>query len=119
MGVGYGEHEKATGSPARVLTDELHSPIQVGAAGVADSTLSTIDHDLHRVRRSAIAPFFSSQNVRKLEPVIQAKVDLLFRRLATLKDVPGDVNLSHAFSAFTNGRSYPNTYLAIPLCVHG
>jgi hypothetical protein len=44
----------------------------LGAAGVQDSTLSTIEHDLHRTRRSGIAPFFSSGNVRKLEPVLQA-----------------------------------------------
>jgi cytochrome P450 len=80
--------------------------LQVGAAGVADSTLSTIDHDVHKMRRSAIAPFFSSQNVRKLQPVIQAKVDILFRRLMGSKDVPGAVNLSHAFSALTNGEFY-------------
>jgi cytochrome P450 len=77
----------------------------LGAAGVQDSTLSTIEHDLHRMRRSAIAPFFSSANVRKLEPVIQAKVGMLFRRLLEFKDGKEKVviNLSHAFSAFTNG----------------
>jgi len=75
----------------------------VGAAGVADSTLSTIDHDRHRMRRSAIAPFFSTQNVRKLQPVIQAKVDTLFQRLMDLKATGNPVNLSYAFSALTNG----------------
>jgi cytochrome P450 len=85
----------------------------LSAAGVQVSTLSTIEHDLHRMRRSAIAPFFSSANVRKLEPVIQAKVGILFRRLLEFNDGKGKlvVSLSHAFSAFTNG-----AHLIIFLC---
>ena len=39
--------------------------------GMDDGILSTLDHDLHRVRRSALNPFFSKGNVRKLEPIIQ------------------------------------------------
>jgi hypothetical protein len=77
----------------------------LGAAGVQDSTLSTIEHELHRTRRSGISPFFSSGNVRKLEPVLQAKVGILFNRLLGFRNETGQevVNLSHAYSAFTNG----------------
>ncbi|QLI70047.1 Cytochrome P450 monooxygenase sdnE [Metarhizium brunneum] len=75
----------------------------VGAGGVRDSALSTVAHDLHRVRRSAIAQFFSAQNVDKLQPVIQSKADLLVRRLAERRGRRTVVtNLNHAFSALTN-----------------
>ncbi|KID94829.1 Cytochrome P450 family protein, partial [Metarhizium majus ARSEF 297] len=66
----------------------------VGAGGV---------RDLHRVRRSAIAQFFSAQNVDKLQPVIQSKADLLVRRLAERRGQHAVVtNINHAFSALTN-----------------
>ncbi|KAK8926826.1 Cytochrome P450 monooxygenase sdnE [Metarhizium anisopliae] len=75
----------------------------VGAGGVRDSALSTVAHDLHRVRRSAIAQFFSAQNVDKLQPVIQSKADLLVRRLAERRGQHTVVtNINHAFSALTN-----------------
>ncbi|KAF3480353.1 cytochrome P450 [Arthroderma uncinatum] len=45
----------------------------IGAAGVTDSALSTVNHDHHRMRRTALAPFFSMQNVKKLQPIIQEK----------------------------------------------
>ena len=35
------------------------------------SSLGTRDHDLHRRRRTLLNPYFSMQNVRRLEPVIQ------------------------------------------------
>ena len=72
-------------------------------AGVPTSTLSTAAHDLHRSRRAAISPFFSMQNVRKLQPVIQEKVDILVQRFIE-KGRKGEViNVGHAFSALTNG----------------
>ncbi|KAL9044266.1 MAG: hypothetical protein Q9214_002580 [Letrouitia sp. 1 TL-2023] len=71
-------------------------------AGVPTSTLSTAAHDLHRSRRAAISPFFSMQNVRKLQPVIQEKVDILVQRFIE-KGRKGEViNVGHAFSALTN-----------------
>jgi hypothetical protein len=90
----------------------------LGAAGVQDSTLSTIDHDVHRMRRSAIAPFFSSGNVRKLEPVIQSKVSILLQRLLKFSDGNGKevLNLSHAFSAFTNGARFLLLHVFFPEC---
>ncbi|KAK4067258.1 uncharacterized protein Triagg1_7701 [Trichoderma aggressivum f. europaeum] len=74
----------------------------IGAGGVQDSSLSTMEHSLHRVRRSAIAQFFSTQNVQKLQPVIKSKVDLLIRRLVENRDQGAVTNIQHAFSALTN-----------------
>lgn len=41
----------------------------------------TQDHDVHRMRRTALNPFFSKQSVQRLEPVIQQNVDLLCKKL--------------------------------------
>lgn len=45
------------------------------------SAFSTEDHDLHKMRRMALNPFFSKQAVQRLEPMIQSKIDLLCERL--------------------------------------
>ena len=76
----------------------------VGAGGVTDSSLSTAKHGLHRIRRAAIGPFFSAQNVRKLQPLVQEKVDILVRRLQEQRGKKEAINIGHAFSALTNGR---------------
>ncbi|KAK0729760.1 cytochrome P450 [Lasiosphaeris hirsuta] len=73
---------------------------QFGADG---SGVGTIDHDLHKLRRSAINPFFSMQNVRSLQPVIEERVDALLARLSEdgrTSEKPIDV--LYPFSAFTN-----------------
>lgn len=74
-----------------------------------ESTLSTIDHEHHKRRRSAINPFFSTQSVRKLQPVIEERVDaLLHRLLAYSKAKPGEpLNIMYPFSAFTYGGTLP------------
>jgi hypothetical protein len=68
--------------------------------GADDSALATVDHDHHRLRRAAVAPFFSTQSVRRLQPVIEERVDALLDRLRGLRGV---VDLMYPFSAFTNG----------------
>jgi hypothetical protein len=68
------------------------------------SATATIDHDHHRLRRLAVAPFFSRQSVGRLQPVIEERVDALFDRLRRAKGV---VDLMYPFSAFTNGEFSP------------
>ncbi|OIW31159.1 cytochrome P450 [Coniochaeta ligniaria NRRL 30616] len=67
--------------------------------GADDSALSTVDHELHRTRRAAVAPFFSTQSVRRLQPVVEERVDALLHRL---RGTRGVVDLMYPFSAFTN-----------------
>lgn len=67
-----------------------------------DGSLATIDHDLHRLRRAAISPFFSKTNVRKLEPIIQSKVSKLMGRMYQLEQTREPVNLNIMYSAFTS-----------------
>lgn len=42
-----------------------------------DSIFGTVPHDLHRLRRAPISPFFSRKNITAIEPLLQSKVDLL------------------------------------------
>jgi len=72
------------------------------AYGNINSVFGTISHDKHRVRRNAVAPFFSSTSLRKLEPMIQENISRLisvFRQYQTTGEV---VPIKHAFSALTS-----------------
>lgn len=70
-------------------------------AGADDSTFSTVPHDLHRLRRSAIAPFFSVRSVAQLEPLIRGKVEKLSNRFETIAATGEVVRLDAAFMALT------------------
>ncbi|KAH8654957.1 cytochrome P450 [Tricladium varicosporioides] len=70
--------------------------------GLPASTLGTVEYALHRRRRAAMSPFFSKQNVRKLQPAVQERVDLLVNRFTEVAKSSGIVNLEQAFAAFTN-----------------
>lgn len=63
--------------------------------------ITTIDHDLHKLRRTALGPFFSRGAIRNLEPVISSKVDRVIDRLHQ-GHVNGSVmNLSNLHAAMT------------------
>lgn len=70
-------------------------------AGADQSTFSTVPHDLHRLRRSVLNPFFSVHSVTKLEPMIKSKVEKLSNRFEAMT-LSGDiVRLDAAFMALT------------------
>ena len=69
--------------------------------GRTTSTLGTIPHDLHRIRRGAIAPFLSKQSVHKLEPKVQFVIEKLISRFQALQGSDTSVNLIYAFAALT------------------
>ncbi|KAK9442995.1 Cytochrome P450 [Metarhizium brunneum] len=72
--------------------------------GAPDSSLATIDHDHHKLRRSVLNAFFSTHSVRNLQPVIEERVDSLLEAFhkyaATQCGTP--INIMYPFSAFTN-----------------
>lgn len=80
-------------------------PWHTNSLAVEKSILGTVSHDLHRNRRAALSPFFSMASTRRLQPVVEERVDMLIKRLMGLKDSGKVVNLLHAFSAFSNGTS--------------
>ena len=67
--------------------------------------LESMDHDLHKLRRTAVAGFFSKRSVQALEPlVVQATEKLLSRFESEMRKKgpdAGAVNLNNAFAAMT------------------
>lgn len=45
------------------------------------SVLETEDHELHRMRRAALSPFFSTRAIAKMDSAVHEKVELLCERL--------------------------------------
>lgn len=71
------------------------------ANGATGSVASTVRHDLHRLRRSAINPFFSKRAVTQLEDKVRSKIDLMCERLRERATSGEVVNIGGAFTAVT------------------
>jgi cytochrome P450 len=67
---------------------------------IGDGLAFTLDHDIHQQRRSAIAPYFSMQSVRALEPRITEVVSQMMDRLRLTCESGSSINCYHLFSAF-------------------
>jgi hypothetical protein len=71
---------------------------------------STVHHELHRQRRSALQPYFSTANVRRLQPVIQERLGVMMKRVMEFAEAEKPLNVSCMFSALGNGKlSQSNT----------
>jgi len=77
------------------------NPFYVNSFGNITSGFGTVDHDLHRLRRAAINPFFSKQKVAALQPVIQRLVDKFCRKLEKVRATDEVVPMECALDAFT------------------
>ncbi len=62
---------------------------------------STVPHDLHRMRRAPLSPFFSKRSVSRLEPIIRSAVEQLCKRIEEFQQTGEPLILNHAFSALT------------------
>ncbi|KAK4452860.1 cytochrome P450 CYP542B3 [Podospora aff. communis PSN243] len=66
--------------------------------------IGTVEHDLHKIRRAALNPFFSKQSVRSLQPVIEERVNALLSRLHSdgkaAEKKP--IDILYPYSALTN-----------------
>lgn len=71
--------------------------------GMPEAMLATDDHDTHRIRRAALNPFFSKAAVRKLQPIIDERIDALLTRFRQFQSSSEPITLDYAFAAFTNG----------------
>lgn len=69
--------------------------------GAQISSFATEDHDLHRIRRGAIAPYFSRASVSQLEPSVQANVNKLISRLQGFQGTGKAVNFINMFISLT------------------
>jgi cytochrome P450 len=79
-----------------------------------ESTFNTIDADLHKIRRSALAPFFSRRSINALEPTLVEKVEKTCSRLQQFKDRKTPVDLRLLFSCMTTDiitdYAFPNCF---------
>ena len=92
--------------------------------GMEGSVFTTVPHDIHRVRRSAVDQFFSTQNVRKLQPVIQELADKAVKRLIEKRGISEVFDAGAVFSAYSNGKCFSDDFVQLFLmrscrCGHG
>lgn len=73
------------------------------AFGADESTFATTGHDVHRVRRAALNPFFSKAQVRKLQPVIRERVGAMLERFEGARERGEVLRLDVAFAAYSAG----------------
>ena len=69
--------------------------------GMPQSTFNTIDSDLHKLRRGALAGFFSRRSILALEPMIREKVERTCSRLSNAKATQTVIDLRLLFSCMT------------------
>lgn len=70
-------------------------------AGADGSSFATVPHDLHRLRRGVLNPFFSARSVARLEPLISSKISKLCARFDGFVESQEVVRLDAAFMALT------------------
>lgn len=72
-----------------------------------EGTLAAIDGSLHKLRRSALNPLYSIQTVRKLQPVIEERVDALLDAFLNYAEASNGqpLDVMYPYSAFTNGET--------------
>lgn len=71
--------------------------------GIPESTFATVTHEKHRMRRAALNPFFSTSSVRRLQPMIDERLDKLLERFVEFQKSGEPMTISLAFAAFTAG----------------
>ncbi|KAI9042371.1 putative benzoate 4-monooxygenase cytochrome P450 [Aspergillus affinis] len=75
-------------------------PHVAGVFGPYSATISTQSHSLHKIRRSAVSPFFSRKSVIDLAPAICRPVEILCERLREACD-NRVLNMKYIFGAVT------------------
>lgn len=72
-------------------------PFFYGGFGIDSASVSTVSPELHKLRRGAMAQFFSKANVAKLEPRVLARVEQLCNRIEKFKVEGKTVDISNAY----------------------
>ncbi|KIW31219.1 uncharacterized protein PV07_02885 [Cladophialophora immunda] len=71
-------------------------------SGLPQSAFGTPDHNLHRMRRAALNPYFSKAKVRILQPRIESRLDNLLARFRQFRESGDPMTVSLAYAALTN-----------------
>ena len=69
---------------------------------LSQATGVTVDHDLHRTRRGAMAKMFSKESIRRLEPIMRKSLNTLMVRLEEFRMKDEEIRVLHMFGAFTS-----------------
>lgn len=81
-------------------------PFALRAFNVQESVLGTYSHDHHRLRRSALNPFFSNASVKRLQPVVDRLIERFLGKLHEFNASRMPIVMDHAFAAYSNGRLF-------------
>ncbi|KAL8831387.1 MAG: hypothetical protein Q9170_005322 [Blastenia crenularia] len=65
------------------------------------STMGTSPHELHRIRRAVLNPFFSTQKVVEIQDLIKEKIGKLCEILERHRESGEPINMSRAYRAMT------------------
>ncbi|CAJ2500445.1 Uu.00g032980.m01.CDS01 [Anthostomella pinea] len=77
------------------------SPEYTRSIDSGTSVFGTVDHDLHRLRRASLNPFFSKQKVTALQSVIQDLSGKLCTKLEACKGTDTAIDLESALGDFS------------------
>jgi cytochrome P450 len=69
--------------------------------GNSTSMFGTVSHDLHRLRRNALNPFFSKQAITRMEPLIRELLEKLCKRFEGFRETGEPVDTLKAYAALT------------------
>jgi len=73
----------------------------VAMAGTPAPSCGAVSHDLHRLRRGALNPFFSKRSVYQMEWIVQDKIEQLSRRFEAAIETREVIRLDVAYMALT------------------
>ena len=68
--------------------------------GNAGSIFTTASHELHRIRRAPLNPFFSKKRIMDFQPVIRRKIDILCGKIREHAETGSVFALNRAWTAF-------------------
>jgi len=68
------------------------------------STFATVDHNKHRMRRASMNPFFSIASARRLQPMIEERIQTFLGRLNELKGTGEVIRMAVMVNAFSSGQ---------------
>ncbi|KEF50944.1 uncharacterized protein A1O9_13006 [Exophiala aquamarina CBS 119918] len=71
-------------------------------SGLPQAAFATPDHNLHRMRRAALNPYFSKAKVRSLQPRIESSLNNLLARFDEFGASREPMTVSLAYAALTN-----------------
>jgi hypothetical protein len=76
--------------------------LTINGLGSSPTSIATRSHTLHKSRRAALNPFFSTKNIRRLEPMVHEVLSQILLRLEAGKKEGKDVNMSQLYRAATH-----------------